>query len=104
MKTVALEWTPFFEGSIVPKQEQSNINFLAAGAGLGIAEALHPFKLIIAECSDPVCFVGGAIGLYRVATGDREGGFKQVLNAAIAQIGFFVWPKIQLAIRMNLGV
>lgn len=70
---------------------------------LGIADALEPFKLIIAEASDPVCFVGGAIGLYRIGIGDREGGFRQVLNATFAQVGFFIWPKIQLAIRAGMG-
>ncbi len=72
-------------------------------ASLGIADALEPFKMIIAEASDPICFVGGSMGLYRIGMGDREGGFKQVLNATFAQVGFFLWPKLQMAIRSGLG-
>jgi len=72
-------------------------------ASLGIADALEPFKMIIAEASDPICFVGGSMGLYRIGMGDREGGFKQVLNATFAQVGFFLWPKLQIAIRSGLG-
>lgn len=97
---IALEWRPFFQGEMVPKMP-TEVKMFAAG--LGIAAALEPFKLIIAECSDPICFIGGALGLYRIGMGDREEGFKQVLNATMAQIGFFVWPKIQIAIRAGLG-
>lgn len=115
MRTEVLEWKPFFDGRIVPKENFKPVKLYAAGIataaavaatggqGLGIAAALEPFKLIVAEVSDPVCFVGGAIGLYKVAMGDREEGFKQIFNAAIAQLGFFVWPKIQIAIRAGLG-
>lgn len=113
MKTMAsecIEWRPFFDGKIIlkyaPKKDynnSSNVTLYAAG-GLGIAAALEPFKLIIAECADPVCFIGGAMGLYRISIGQREEGFKQVLNAALAQIGFFVWPMLQAAIRASWGV
>ena len=104
MRYYEIEWEPFFEGRIVPKKKQKNHStYLYAVGGLGIAAALEPLKLIAAECSDPVCFIGGAMGLYRIGIGDREEGFKQVLNAAMAQIGFFIWPKIQLAIRTGLG-
>lgn len=99
MRAIAIEWEPFVRrGEVIPKHNAPVVLY-----GLGIAAALEPFKMIVAECSDPVCFIGGCLGLYRVGIGDREEGFKQVLNAGIAQVGFFVWPKIQAAIRMGLG-
>lgn len=101
---ITLEWEPFFQGQLIPRSmgQYGQVTFFAAG--LGIAAALEPFKLIIAECADPVCFIGGAMGLYRIGLGQREEGFKQVLNATLAQIGFFVWPMLQRAIRASWGV
>ena len=102
LKEISLEWRPFFNGDEVPKIDFQKPIFFASG--FGVAAALEPFKMIIAECSDPICFIGGAMGLYRVSIGQREEGFKQVLNAAFAQVGFFVWPMIQKAIRSVWGV
>ena len=108
MRYEVIEWAPFFDGKIIRKRKHSNRLYASAAVGyvaadLGIARALEPLKMIIAECSDPVCFIGGALGLYRVSIGEREEGFKQILNAALAQAGFFIWPKVQAAIRVGLG-
>lgn len=100
MGVIALEWKPFFGKELIPKRPKTMNLYVG---GLGIAAALEPFKMIIAECSDPICFIGGAMGLYQIGMGNREDGFKQVLNATLAQVGFFVWPKIQIAIRAGLG-
>ena len=109
MRYDTLDWK---SGKVIRKRK-ANTRMLAGvaastaalyvGADLGVAKALEPLKVIVAECSDPVCFIGGSIGLYRVGIGDREEGFKQILNATLAQVGFYVWPKVQVAIRTGMG-